>query len=54
MKCNQCGAPLDGPSRVRCLKCLAYQRAYMRKRNGGQAWKRGGRGRPPLQREESR
>jgi len=54
MKCKQCGAPLDGRSLVRCNRCLAYQRAYMRKINGGRPWRKGGRGRPPFVREESR
>jgi hypothetical protein len=44
--CGQCKEPLAPDSKSFCLKHLAYNREYHRKRQGCKPWQPGGAGRP--------
>ena len=45
-KCVRCWKEAEGG--VECKKCRMKRKARIRKRDGCKAWKKGGRGRPPI------
>ena len=49
--CRQCGQRRDGPYTTTCKKCAKRSREHNRLWFGGEPWKPGGKGRPPLERE---
>lgn len=45
--CIQCGKPRGCDSKALCIDCRDKRRKYLRAARGLNAWKKGGRGRPP-------